>query len=106
MIIVEAKRNETRNECDTNIQIKLTDIDIRTHSLTMPFVQELIAIALQPAWAVIVKFACNPIWLFVSPLAYITDALYGVLIHNGANFSHDFIDDVSSESVSAEEAAA
>ena len=44
--------------------------------------------------------------LFVSPLAYITDAVYGVLIHNGANFSHDFIDDVSSESVSAEEAAA
>ena len=44
--------------------------------------------------------------LFVSPLAYITDALYGVLIHNGANFSHDFIDDVSSESASAEEAAA
>ena len=44
--------------------------------------------------------------LFVSPLAYITDAVYGVLIHNGANFSHDFIDDVSSESASAEEAAA
>ena len=44
--------------------------------------------------------------LFVSPLAYITDAVYGVLVHNGANFSHDFIDDVSSESASAEEAAA
>jgi hypothetical protein len=75
-----------------SIQVKYRHT--RTRPLTMPFVQELIAIALQPTCSVIVKFACNPTRIFVSPLLYITDALYGVLIHNGSIILHS-IDDVS-----------